>query len=127
MGMVFIERQAAREATRRLQEARAIFDSGHSLCAFPEGTRSRNGRVGPFKGGIFKLALEAGVPILPIAIEGSAEVLPSAGFRVRPGRIRIRAGTPIPTVGLAAADRQALATRCHDAVVALLKNQDRIV
>jgi 1-acyl-sn-glycerol-3-phosphate acyltransferase len=127
MGMVFIEREAAREAARKLHEARAIFDCAHSLCAFPEGTRSRNGQVGPFKGGVFKLAIEAGVPVLPIAIEGSAEVLPSSGFRVRPGRIRVRAGAVIPTVGLAATDRQALATRSHDAVVALLKGHDQII
>jgi len=119
MGMVFIERQAAREANRRLHEATALFESGHSLCAFPEGTRSRDGRVGPFKGGVFKLAIESGVPILPVAIDGSGQVLPASGFRVRPGRIRLRAGSLIETSQLQPSDRQALAQRCHDAVVRL--------
>lgn len=120
MGMVFIEREAARKAARRLQDAHVLFAAGDSLCAFPEGTRSRDGRVGPFKGGVFKLAIEAGVPILPVAIEGSGQVLPASGFRVRPGCIRLRAGEPIATQGLQVSDRNVLARRCHDAVTALL-------
>lgn len=119
MGMVFIERQAAREASRALDSARNLFAEGDSLCAFPEGTRSRDGRVGPFKGGVFKLAIEAGVPILPMAIEGSGAVLPASGFKVRPGRIRVRAGALIQTQGLEASARQTLANQCRDAVIAL--------
>ena len=119
MGMVFIQRQSVRIASRRLHDAAAIFKEGQSLCAFPEGTRSRDGRIGPFKGGVFKLAIETGVPILPIAIEGSGLVLPAAGFRVRPGTIRLRVGTPIETTGLEASDRQALAARCRHVVLSL--------
>lgn len=122
MGMVFIERHAARAATRRLHAAVDLFACGHSLCAFPEGTRSRDGRIGPFKGGVFKLAIESGMPILPIAIDGSAAVLPSAGFRVRPGRIRLRAGRLIRTEGLTASDRQALAEASRDAILALQRH-----
>jgi len=119
MGMVFIERRAARAATRRLHEAADLFRRGHSLCAFPEGTRSRDGRIGTFKGGVFKLAIETGIPILPVAIEGSAAVLPAAGFRVRPGRIRVRAGSLIATDTLRAADRQALVETSRNAILAL--------
>ncbi|SFN19741.1 lysophospholipid acyltransferase family protein [Dokdonella immobilis] len=120
MGMVFIEREAARKAARRLHAAHDLFAAGDSLCAFPEGTRSRDGRVGAFKGGVFKLAIESGVPILPVAIEGSGRVLPASGFSVRPGCIRLRAGDPISTDGLQVSDRNLLARRCHDAVIALL-------
>ncbi|MGB2787872.1 MAG: 1-acyl-sn-glycerol-3-phosphate acyltransferase, partial [Dokdonella sp.] len=72
-----------------------------------------------FKGGIFKLAIDCGIPILPVSIEGSGEVLPVRGFKVRPGVIRIRAGELIQTCGLQQADRMALASRCRDAVIAL--------
>jgi 1-acyl-sn-glycerol-3-phosphate acyltransferase len=119
MGMVFIERQSARNASRKLHEAAALFQVGHSLCAFPEGTRSRDGRVGSFKGGVFKLAIETGIPIIPVLIEGSGQVLPAAGFSVRPGRIRLCAGTPIPTDGLDASARQDLARRSRDAIVGM--------
>jgi 1-acyl-sn-glycerol-3-phosphate acyltransferase len=119
MGMVFIERQSARNASRKLHDAAALFGEGHSLCAFPEGTRSRDGRVGSFKGGVFKLAIETGIPIIPVLIEGSGQVLPAAGFSVRPGRIRLCAGTPIVTSGLDASDRQDLANRSRDAIVVM--------
>jgi 1-acyl-sn-glycerol-3-phosphate acyltransferase len=119
MGMVFIERQSARNASRKLHDAAALFHEGHSLCAFPEGTRSRDGRVGSFKGGVFKLAIETGIPIIPVLIEGSGQVLPAAGFSVRPGRIRLCAGTPIATDGLDASARQDLARRSRDAIVGM--------
>ena len=122
MGMIFIERQSARAATRRLHDAAEIFKEGQSLCAFPEGTRSRNGCVGPFKGGVFKLAIETGIPILPIAIDGSGFVLPAAGFKVRSGRIRLRAGAPIATVDLNPGDRQQLARRSQQVIIDLQRN-----
>lgn len=119
MGMVFIERGHAREAAERLHAVVSLVRAGESLCAFPEGTRSRDGAVRPFKGGAFQVALQAGVPVVPIAINGSGAVLPASGFRVRPGTITLRIGEPIPTAGLHAGDRHALAQRAHDAVAAM--------
>ena len=119
MGMVFIERGHAREAVERLHAVVSLVRAGDNLCAFPEGTRSRDGLVRPFKGGAFQVALQAGVPVVPIAIDGSGAVLPASGFRVRPGTITLRIGEPIPTVGLHAGDRHALAQRAHDAVAAM--------
>jgi 1-acyl-sn-glycerol-3-phosphate acyltransferase len=66
------------------------------------------------------VAIEAGVPVVPVAIEGSGAVLPSAGFRVRPGTIRVRFGAPLATTGLQSTDRNALARRAREAVVELL-------
>jgi len=120
MGMMFIERGTSRSSPQRLRDAVALVRGGAHLCAFPEGTRSRDGSVGAFKGGLFQVAIEAGVPVVPVSIEGSGAVLPSAGFRVRPGTIRLRFGTPLPTSGLQANDRNALARRAREAVLDLL-------
>ncbi|TAN05483.1 MAG: 1-acyl-sn-glycerol-3-phosphate acyltransferase [Rhodanobacteraceae bacterium] len=120
MGMLFIERGHAREAAQRLHGVVSVVRAGASLCAFPEGTRGRDGSVGPFKGGAFQVALAAGVPVVPIAIAGSGAVLPASGFSVRPGTIHVRIGEPIATAGLHAGDRHALAQRAHDAVAAML-------
>ena len=120
MGMVFIERGHARDAAVRLHGVVSLVRAGESLCAFPEGTRSRDGSVKPFKGGAFQVALLAGVPIVPIAIRGSGVVLPASGFRVRPGTIDVCIGEPIPTTGLHAGDRHALARRAHAAIAAML-------
>jgi 1-acyl-sn-glycerol-3-phosphate acyltransferase len=120
MGMLFIERGNSRSSPQRLRDAVAVVRQGATLCAFPEGTRSRDGNVGTFKGGLFQVAIEAGVPVVPVAIEGSGAVLPSGGFRVRPGTIRVHFGAPLPTTGLKSTDRNALARRARDAVVDLL-------
>lgn len=120
MGMVFIERGRARSAPQRLREARRLVQGGASLCAFPEGTRSRDGSVAPFKGGAFQVAIAAGAAVVPVAIEGSGAVLAAGGFRVRPGTITVRLGEPLSTGELQAADRHALARRAHAAVQALL-------
>jgi 1-acyl-sn-glycerol-3-phosphate acyltransferase len=124
MGMLFIERGTSRSSPQRLRDAVALVRGGATLCAFPEGTRSRDGSVGAFKGGLFQVAIEAGVPVVPVAIEGSGAVLPAAGFRVRPGTIRVRIGEPLSTSGLHSSDRNALARRARDAVIDLLHPLD---
>jgi 1-acyl-sn-glycerol-3-phosphate acyltransferase len=121
MGMAFIDRGNARDAKRTLGEAAEKLRGAATFAAFPEGTRSKDGTVGPFKGGALQLAIEAGVPVLPVAIEGAGRVLPPSGFRVRPGTIVVRIGAPIETAGMASQDRNALAQRARDAVVALLQ------
>lgn len=120
MGMVFIERGVSRSAPQRLRDAVAQVRAGNALAAFPEGTRSRGGTVGPFKGGALQVAIEAGVPVVPVAIHGSGAVLPASGFRVRPGVIDVRFGDPIPTEGRTSEERNALARQAREAVVGLL-------
>ena len=104
----------------RVRAALAAAGQPDTIAAFPEGTRSKDGSVGPFKAGILQLAIEAGVPVVPVAIEGAGRVLPPSGFSVRPGEIVLRFGDPIETTGMAPQDRNALARRAREAVVALL-------
>jgi 1-acyl-sn-glycerol-3-phosphate acyltransferase len=122
MGMVFIDRGDPRRARETLRRAADTVRAGATVVAFAEGTRSSDGRVGAFRGGAFKLAIDAGVPVLPIAISGSGAVLPPSGFTVRPGVIEVRIGRPIATSGAAVPDRHQLATQARDAVVALLSH-----
>lgn len=120
MGMVFVARGQRHSAVESLRHASARVRHG-SLCIFPEGTRSTDGRVGRFKLGAFQVAVDAGTPVLPVAILGSGAVLPPSGFRVRPGVIRVRFGTPIapdPDAGPQARERLAAAAR--EAVIALM-------
>lgn len=121
MGMIFVARGNAREAARLTEDAAALVRAGATLCVFAEGTRSRDGRVAPFKRGAFQIAAEAGVPILPVAISGSGRVLrPTGFFRVRGGRIVVAVGAPIPTAGVPV-DRQALAEAARTAIVERLR------
>lgn len=123
MGMLFIDRDNPRAAPAVLREAARLVQGGAQLCIFPEGTRSRDGVVAPFKGAAFQSAIDAGVDVLPVALEGTGAVLPPEGFfAVRPGTIRVRFGTPIATTGADAIDRrQVLAQRAHAEILALLR------
>jgi 1-acyl-sn-glycerol-3-phosphate acyltransferase len=116
MGMVSVDRGAPRGALRSMRRVPEILRSGQSVACFPEGTRSRDGSIGPFKAGSFVMAIEAGVPVVPVALLGTGDVLPARRFRVRPGVIRVRVGRPIPTAGLAPAQRGELARRVRDEV-----------
>lgn len=121
-GMLFIERDNPRSGPRLRREAAELMRDGHALLLFPEGTRSRTGEVGAFKGGAFQSAIDAGVEVLPIAIDGAGAVLPPDAFRVRPGVITVRFGKPLATTGATGAvGRQALADAAHASVLALLR------
>lgn len=113
-GMVWLERGDARAALRGIKKAAAILERGMILCAFPEGTRSRDGTIAPFKKGVFLLAAKAGVPIVPVALEGAGVLAPAKGFRPRPVNIRVRIGAPIATRGV---ERAVLIHQVRDAII----------
>lgn len=122
MGMCFIERDGNRASmVKSLRAATAIVNARHTLCIFPEGTRNRDGVVGPFKPGAFQVALGAGVQVVPVAMSGSGAILPPYSFRVRPGTIRVRFGAPIDLPAGSPADvRDRLAVQAREAVVAMM-------
>jgi 1-acyl-sn-glycerol-3-phosphate acyltransferase len=89
-----------------------------SLIVFPEGSRSRDGRLGRFKGGVFLLAIENRLPIVPVSIAGSRTVMPKGRFRVRSAIVQVTVHEPIPTAGLSRDEARALAERVRDIVAA---------
>ena len=84
---------------------------GLSLIVFPEGTRSRDGRVGRFKGGSFYLALQAGLPVVPLSVVGSRHVMLKGRLATYPGHVRLIVHEPIDTTGLADADAREFGER----------------
>jgi 1-acyl-sn-glycerol-3-phosphate acyltransferase len=91
--------------------ASRLTSDGLSLIVFPEGTRSRDGRVGRFKGGSFYLALQAGLPVVPLSIVGSRHVMLKGRLATYPGRVRLVVHEPIDTRALAGADPKAFGER----------------
>jgi 1-acyl-sn-glycerol-3-phosphate acyltransferase len=85
--------------------------NGLSLFVFPEGTRSRDGRVARFKGGSFYLAMEAGLPVVPLSIVGSRHVMLKGRLATYPGRVRLVVHAPIDTRELAGTDPKQFAER----------------
>jgi 1-acyl-sn-glycerol-3-phosphate acyltransferase len=119
MGMVLVDRDDRKEAVRSVAAAAERLRQGWSLLSFPEGTRS-DGRVQCFKTATFAAAIEAGAPVVPIALEGAGCILPRNSLKGRPGRVRVAVGEPIPTTGLRRQDRAALARRAQQSVETLL-------
>jgi len=95
-GFIPIDRRNRGRAIESLRLAATRIRQGRSVVLFPEGTRSKDGRLLPFKKGPFHLALEAGVPVVPVAIHGSGRVLPSRAIRPRPGPVLVRFLEPVP-------------------------------
>jgi 1-acyl-sn-glycerol-3-phosphate acyltransferase len=92
--------------------------NGLSLIVFPEGTRSADGRVAPFKGGSFLVALEAGLPVVPISVVGSRHVMLKGRLATYPGHVRVVVHAPIETKPLEGSDPRHLAARVHSIVAA---------
>ncbi len=115
---IFIDRGRRTKAVESLRRAATRIHEGQSVAAFPEGTRSRSGQVLPFKKGVFNLAWQAQVPVVPVGILGGWEILPADDWRTVPGDYIIRVGTPINPS--ACADVEALRKALEDAVRALV-------
>jgi 1-acyl-sn-glycerol-3-phosphate acyltransferase len=85
--------------------------NGLSLIVFPEGTRSVDGRVAPFKGGSFYLALEAGLPVVPLSVVGSRHVMLKGRLATYPGEVKLIVHDPIDTGALSGSDPKTFAAR----------------
>ncbi len=119
-GMVFIDRGDHAQAVHSLEQACQKIRSGANILVYPEGTRAKeNGPILPFKKGPFIMAIQAGVPIVPVAIEGSGRLLPTNTLRITPGPVRVILGTPIPTAGLSRYDRLQLMSHVRDSLIDL--------
>lgn len=108
---ISIDRSGRKKALESIERAANKIKGGVSVVIFPEGTRSRDGSIQPFKRGGFTLALKSGVPIIPIAIKGSSDVMPRDSLRVRPGEIHITIDRAIDTAPYSLRERDALMER----------------
>jgi 1-acyl-sn-glycerol-3-phosphate acyltransferase len=117
-GVIFIDRRDRDRALRSIHDAAMEIRGGKSVVIFPEGTRSRTGELLPFKKGGFALALEADVPIIPLATVGGYQVLPRGTLRFRPGCFSVRMGSPVQPAEYP--DRDALALEVRRRIEALV-------
>ena len=122
-GHLFVDRRDP-DRTGILKRWRALVSDGLSLIVYAEGTRSPDGRVARFKAGSFLLAIQAGLPIVPLAIIGTRAVMPKGRLRTEPAKVTLVIHDPIqppaidePTVQ----DAKALAARVHDIVAAAVQ------
>ena len=99
IGHIFIDRSSAKAALKSIEEAKSVLKDGISVVFFPEGSRSLTGKVENFKKGAFKTALEINLPILPVTIRGTNNIMPPGGFNIFPGKAEIIIHEPVELNG----------------------------
>lgn len=120
-GHVFIDRGDPSAASLAIRKAgERMREEGLSLVLFPEGTRSRDGRLGRFKKGGFALAIETRATLVPVALEGGARILPKGAWLPEPGVIHLRCAPPVPLDRLGPEDRDELLERTRATIARLL-------
>jgi len=115
-GHIAIERRKAFRARKSLERAAQRIAGGTSVAVFPEGTRSTDGSVLPFKKGTFVLAIRAGVPVIPVSLAGVKRVVPEGLTRLRPGELEMTLHPSIPTAGRCVEEAGALAEQVRGIV-----------
>ena len=121
--LVAIDRANKEAAIASVRSAADVIQSGLDMTVFPEGTRSRDGRLLPFKKGPFYMAIETGVPIVPVTILGTFEILPKGRFSIRPGTATLIFHPPVEPSAFG--DRDALIAAVRDQIAAALPEDRR--
>lgn len=120
-GFIEVDRSDQEQATRAIQRAVDSLKGGNCFLIFPEGTRSRTGELGPFKKGAFRVALEAGSRIFPVALTGARELMPKGGFRIRPGTVRVRVLDAIDARSYSYGDKERLMADVREKIASALQ------
>jgi 1-acyl-sn-glycerol-3-phosphate acyltransferase len=123
-GHVAIDRAVKKRAFEAYDDAARVIRRGISAVVFPEGTRSRTGELLPFKNAPFGLAIAAQVPIVPVYVHHTFEILPKGARVLHPRPIRLLVGRPIPTAGLTMDARERLREQTRAAMLALKARVD---
>lgn len=120
-GSIGIDRRNLEAAKKSLARAGRLVSEGRNLVVFPEGTRSHGPHLLPFKKGVFHLAIESQVPVVPVTLNGSWQVLGRNPFSVQPGHASVTFHEPIPTEGLTKKELSYLIEQVRKAIQAGLE------
>jgi 1-acyl-sn-glycerol-3-phosphate acyltransferase len=117
LGHIFIDRSNPMSAVASLKAAKIKIVNGTSVMFFPEGTRSKDGSIGIFKKGAFKMALDLGIPVLPITIIGTKDILPSHSLNVFPGKVKMIIHKPVEVTEYNDESLQALMQKIREIII----------
>ncbi|HEV7968396.1 MAG TPA: lysophospholipid acyltransferase family protein [Candidatus Acidoferrales bacterium] len=120
-----VDRENRDAALASVKQAVEYIREGFSFLVYPEGTRSPDGRLRRFKKGSFAIAIEAGIPVVPVACSGAHRIMKKNSLIVRPGKVTVRFGKPIDASAYTVEQRDELAQRVHDAVAAELPEDQK--
>lgn len=120
-----VDRGNREAALASVKQAVEYIKTGSSFLVYPEGTRSPDGRLQRFKKGSFVMAIEAGIPIVPVACSGAHRIMKKKSLIIHPGKVTVRFGKPIDVSGYTVEQRNALAEKVHDAIAAQLPEDQK--
>jgi 1-acyl-sn-glycerol-3-phosphate acyltransferase len=115
-GYISIDREGTRETVEAMNKAAERIRDGMSVVIFPEGSRSPDGTIQDFKKGGFTLAIKSKVPVVPLALTGSREIMPKQRLTAASGEIKIRVSRPIETVQYSMKDRKDLMETVRESI-----------
>lgn len=121
MGMIFVDRGNTRKSAMTVKETLDRLKGGTNIAAFPEGTRSKNGRISIFKKGLFQIAIIAGIDIIPVGIVNAHKLWPINNSKFRPGTVEIHYGEPIDISKYTESNINELMTRVKSEITRLSK------
>lgn len=116
-GYISLDREGTRQTAEAMNKAARNIRDGMSVVIFPEGSRSPDGFIQPFRKGGFTLAIKAGVPIVPLAISGTRDIMAKESWAVHPGRIQILIDPPIETKNHSMGDRETLMNEVRETII----------
>ena len=124
-GFVPVQRENREAAAGSVEEALKYLKGGLSFAVYPEGTRSRDGRMLPFKRGTFLMAVRATVPVVPVSIVGAQDLMRKGEWAVRPGEVTIRFGPAVDASAYTVEQRAILLARLEELVAAGLPEDQK--
>jgi 1-acyl-sn-glycerol-3-phosphate acyltransferase len=119
-GHIFVERRNPKQASQAISDALARLGDGIGILFFPEGTRSPDGRLLPFKKGAFRTAIDQQLPLLPVTLVGTRDILPARSLRIFPGRARMVIHRPIETAGMTLDQVDALMQQSREVITSAM-------
>jgi 1-acyl-sn-glycerol-3-phosphate acyltransferase len=122
-GQIPVDPKDKRVTARGLKKAAQMLQSGDSLVVLPEGERTLDGSVGRFYPGAFRLAIQTGRPVVPMAIKGGRTISRRGEWRIRPGTMHVLYAAPVPTENLTLEDTEDLSAKCRRIVIDLLQGR----
>ena len=123
-GYVEIDRFNRKSAFESIEKAAQRMKDGVSVMIFPEGTRSKDGSVQPFKKGGFVMAIKSGVPIIPVILRGTWPIMAKSSLRINPGDVEMEIGEPIDTSGYSMETKEELMDRVRAVIRQKFENPE---
>jgi len=115
-GHIFVERRNPKQASQAITDALARLGDGIGVLFFPEGTRSPDGHLLPFKKGAFRTAIDQQLPLLPVTLVGTRDILPARSLRLFPGKARMVIHPPLETAGMTVEQVDELMQRAREVI-----------